>query len=61
MTETEYIIATNLAKIRSARRTFREVLPNHGVSRDDYDAVLQMLYAAENGHYDQIDALMEAE
>lgn len=49
MSEQEYIIVTNLAKIRNARAILSEILPGdeYGIDKKTFQRLKQKIYAAE--------------
>jgi len=47
MTESEYINATNLAKIRAVRKVFDDVLPWEFVTDDDWGEISRLLWKME--------------
>jgi hypothetical protein len=47
MTETEYVIVSNLARIRAALKIIQDITPNHGVSEEEKKSLANQLYDIE--------------
>jgi hypothetical protein len=47
MTETEYVMVSNLARIRAALKIIQDIAPNHGVSEEEKKSLANQLYDIE--------------
>jgi len=54
MTETEYVIVSNLARVRAALRIIQDITPNCGVTEEEKKSLANQLYDLEERISDTI-------
>ena len=47
MTETEFVIVSNLARVRAALKIIQDMTPNYGVTEEEKKALANQLYDIE--------------
>lgn len=47
MTETEYVIVSNLARVRAALKIIQDITPNWGVTEEEKKSLANQLYDIE--------------
>ena len=47
MTETEYMIVSNLARVRSALKIIQDITPGYGVTEEEKKALANQMYDIE--------------